>query len=73
MSAWRSCLGMHQPDAEAPTWPFLGGVRAAVDAANLLRDLVVLSLRNPDCVVHRPRLDCQHEGPHLIAACGAFR
>lgn len=35
-------------------------------------ELVTCSLRYPDWVAHGPRLDCQHEMPHLIAACGAF-
>jgi hypothetical protein len=38
-----------------------------------LNELVTCSLRDPDQVVHLPRLDCQHEAPHLIAACGAFK
>jgi hypothetical protein len=37
-----------------------------------LSELVTCSLRSPDYVCHLPRLDCQHETPHLIAACGAF-
>jgi hypothetical protein len=51
------------------------GVRAQAAASSPVsspEDLVLCSLREPDMVCHLPRLDCQHESPHLIAACGAF-
>jgi hypothetical protein len=49
------------------------GEAAESRAVPPLNELVTCSLRDPDQVVHLPRLDCQHEAPHLIAACGAFK
>lgn len=37
-----------------------------------LSELVTTTLSNPDWVIHQRRLDCEHEAPHLMAACGAF-
>ncbi len=51
-------------------------VTAALDDpryAPCVCDLVTCCLSDPNYVVHRQRLDCRHEAPHLIAACGAFK
>lgn len=37
-----------------------------------VHDLVTCSLKDPDWVAHPRRLDCEHETPHLMSACGAF-
>lgn len=60
-------------DAEKRAYWFREVNKAALAAVPPpLSELVTCSLRDPNQVVHLPRLDCQHEAPHLISACGAF-
>lgn len=46
---------------------------SAPSAPTPLSELVTCCLNDPYKVVHPRRLDCRHEAPHLIAACGAFK
>ena len=37
------------------------------------RELVTLSLADPDWVIHRAHPDCPREHPHLASDCGRFK